>query len=137
MIEVSTQELAEHLEELLTIKYACEEGRAIVKKLLRKKDRKTIVLIVDSNEPVIMSLSPDGFSVTTGDTEACDASLSIPLVDIINMFVGILPIKSFLTRRARFRGSPLEGYYLNKLFAMDVGDRDTAMAYFQHYFLDD
>lgn len=137
MIEVTTQEMAEHLDELLSIKYADPAGMAVVKKLLRNRDRKRVAIKIDDKEPIIMSIAMDGYEVTVGEAAGCDAVMTVPMVDLINLMVGVLPIRSALTRRLRYRGSLIDGFLINRLFSMEIGDRRTAMAYFQHYFLDD
>ncbi|MEW5945748.1 MAG: hypothetical protein AB1742_06080 [bacterium] len=137
MIEVSSVELAEHLDELLTIKYADPAGSAVVRRLLRNKDRKRVAIIIDDKAPIVLSLSADGHSVSVGDAAGCDAVMRVSLVDLVSLMVGALPIRSVLTRRLKYRGSLIDGFLIKRLFTMEIGDRPTAMAYFRHYFLDE
>lgn len=134
--DLTAADMAGQLEELLGINYAKAWTRPLVEQLLGKADRKIIVLQVAADAPIVIEFRAETFRVTTTPPERFDMRIAIPLRDVMNLFIGRLPLRSLFRGRIRFRGSPKDALVLKKLLYVPIGDRESALAFFRHYFLD-
>ncbi len=133
---VTAADMLQAIEELLTIKYAAPDTRATLDKLLGSKKRKTIAIKIDENEPLLITLEPEAFSVTiTADSDS-DLYLAIPFSDMMGILLGRLPIAAFLKGRLRVAGNPFSWLVLRKLLHVEIGDPESALTFFLHYYMD-
>lgn len=137
LTEIKIEDLAKQLEGLLQIKYSRSYFAPILKKFLGKKDRKVIVMQIDDFEPLVIELSRDSYKVWCGAAPKSNVRVTIPMKDMMGIFMGKLPFKSFVKGKVRFSGSPADGLMMQKLFHVTVGDPRSAFEYISHYYLDD
>jgi hypothetical protein len=137
LTEVKIEDMAEQVRQLMQIKYADPSAKPVLAKLLGRKGRKVVVMRIDRFAPLVIDLRNDAYAVRVGGVDRFDLRITIPLRDMMGLFMGKLPIKSLLRGKVRFLGMPTDGLLLQKFLYIDVGDPRSAFEYIRHYYLDD
>ena len=137
LTEIKIEDMAEQIRQLMRLKYAKEESRRDLANFLGRKGRKVVVMQIDRFDPLVIDLQKEAYKVTIGAVERFDLRITIPFKDMMGIFMGKLPIKSFFKGKVWFRGMPWDGLRMQKLFYVNVGDRRSAYEYILHYYLDD
>jgi hypothetical protein len=137
LTEVKIEDMAEQMRQLLRLKYADPSGLRRLKLFLMGKPRKVIAIKLDRFPPLFMEIRRDGYAVTVGAGPTPDFKVSIPLKDMMGIFMLKLPVRSALRGKVRFWGNPLDGLLLGVFFYVDVGDRQSAYEYIRHYYIED
>jgi hypothetical protein len=137
LTEIKIEDMAEQIRQLMQIKYADASAKPVLAKFLGRKDRKVVVMRIDQFDPLVIDLQRDTYAVRIGAVDHFDLRITIPFRDMMGLFMGKLPIKSFLRGKVRYLGMPTDGLLLQKLFYVHVGDPRSAFEYIRHYYFDD